>query len=1807
MSRGTLLAGALITMTVATGVAAGQAIAPDLQPGLMPYQSYHGGDIDKINLSNGILNVQIPLISYPQRGGKLKLDFALAFNSKPLVYQKFCTPQIPKGPAPTCNWAWLQFIYGQSDYLAGWRVADMQSISQFGYDEKVPISNGPSTTDYDWIQIQTGDGSIHPSGQISGSTGQITLDGSNFASIGWDPTAGCASTCYILDANGVMYNNTSWTSTIREDSDGNEISNASGNLTDTVGRTIPIFPSPTTTFTSQQAAVCKGSLPVYEISVWQVPGVNGSTQSYTFCYAQVPYLAPNPNQSPFTPQSGNLVELQSVALPNGLSWIFGYDATNGTSTAYGDLTSITFPTGGTISYTYQTIQSTATPAAHTTRWIASRTDNANDGQGAHTWQYAFVLGTSVGGLGQSSQTTTVTDPSLNQTVHTFSNALFNGYETLAQYYNGSSSSGSLLRSVATTYNYLSPSGYFYPAQVMNAFPASQTTTLENGLASVKTWSYCCSISLNQEGATGTYGLPSDEKDYDFASSGTGTLLKEKQTSYEFQTNANYLTANLLNLKASEKTLNGSGAEMSLDSYTYDESGYSGISSGITTQHGSAPFSVRGELTTTTAWLNGGTSPQSHTKWYDTGEVYQSMDPLGHAITYGYSGTYAGSLPTTVSNALGQSTTYTYDINTGQKMLVTDPNSQVTTYSYNDPLGRLTDVLYPDVDPASNAHGESKYKYNDSASPVNFVLTRVMSPTQTMQEEVDVDGFGREWYTKLTTDSQGTTYTEKTYDGLGRLYQEWNPTRCSLPGSTSCTSEPTWGTTTHQYDALSRPIVLTHADGSTQQSAYTGNTVNFYDETSRHWQRISDALGRLTKILEPNSSNTPTLETDYGYDALGNLLRVDQWGGPVNSTGDRIRTFTYDSLSRLLTATNPETGTVTYKYLTSGGALCAGDLSEPCSKIDARSISTTFAYDALNRITGKQASGINYAYAYDTGTNGIGRLTYASNNVNANTQYASYDPMGRLTRQTYWTPSSPNNTSIVVTATYDLAGDVSSITYPDGRVVKQTWDGAEHLQTVTYDNWNGTKIGYNYLSSASYWANGAPQAAIHGNGVADGQRLNNRLQPIGIGPVHIGADGPGTYTGNISLANRVYCYGPAATAAQTASLPCSSLGLANNGNILQILDSLNGNNSQAFSYDNLNRLASFTNGNGAMQQTYSIDAWGNMSQVTPGTVQSNVFFGTNNQITSSGYGYDASGNLTSFNNGISTVAYTYDAEGEMATANNGSATYTYDAEGNRVRKDAGGTWTEYIHFDGQPIAEKNADGTWSDYIYANGQRMARADSFDIRIHMSGTNCSNCGTSPNMFAGTTSLTAANGYVIRAGDLLTWRQYQDGSALGGLFFGLLNSSGTYVDGTSLQDTDHQPILADTTKNTWHVRTVDLSSFAGMKIDLIDPFDSTNAPAGAWDIYYGDITLVSTDGTFIPIYSRSTMNLSLATAPGVSGFSAITEKVADTSPLTTSTYYHGDQIGSARLLTAGTGWPVSSNTFYPYGQGPTSGTNHYLFAGKERDAESGNDYFGARYYGSSMGRFMSPDDFGGHLEDPQTLNKYAYAGNNPLRYTDPSGHDFWQSCKEQSNTCGNQVIGKGTDGKDITQLVSGTTTDGKFSATVITSASLGQAGSGNTANVDGTGVHITTGTGTDSQQSGQGIFIAGTQSADIKGTGTGWDQFNFHIDGNDVAHGGLTTGTATYLGQGGHQGMVNAINSMASGDNIGPFQYPGEDHYNGFHPGATNARFSPGDYPEILNYGPSPHFPVPGAGTSVPNFHIDNGTGPGHVVCAKFGALCY
>ncbi|MFZ0306171.1 MAG: RHS repeat-associated core domain-containing protein [Terracidiphilus sp.] len=122
-------------------------------------------------------------------------------------------------------------------------------------------------------------------------------------------------------------------------------------------------------------------------------------------------------------------------------------------------------------------------------------------------------------------------------------------------------------------------------------------------------------------------------------------------------------------------------------------------------------------------------------------------------------------------------------------------------------------------------------------------------------------------------------------------------------------------------------------------------------------------------------------------------------------------------------------------------------------------------------------------------------------------------------------------------------------------------------------------------------------------------------------------------------------------------------------------------------------------------------------------------------------------------------------------------------------------------------------------------------------------------------------------------------------------------------------------------------------------------------------------------------------------------------------------DALGTRRMQASGMlanlAQPEMDFQSLPYGDGFSQLADQYAdetyddssplhFTGKERDTESGNDYFGARYYASSMGRWMSPDWSAKYepvpyakLDNPQTLNLYAYVQNNPLSRNDPDGHD--------------------------------------------------------------------------------------------------------------------------------------------------------------------------------------------------------------------------
>ncbi len=112
---------------------------------------------------------------------------------------------------------------------------------------------------------------------------------------------------------------------------------------------------------------------------------------------------------------------------------------------------------------------------------------------------------------------------------------------------------------------------------------------------------------------------------------------------------------------------------------------------------------------------------------------------------------------------------------------------------------------------------------------------------------------------------------------------------------------------------------------------------------------------------------------------------------------------------------------------------------------------------------------------------------------------------------------------------------------------------------------------------------------------------------------------------------------------------------------------------------------------------------------------------------------------------------------------------------------------------------------------------------------------------------------------------------------------------------------------------------------------------------------------------------------------------------------YYFSDHLGSASVITNEAGTIVEESQYFPFGaeRAVLNGdTNPYKFTGKERDSETGLDYFGARYYGSTMGRFTSADPISlkqNRLFDPQRLNLYAYCHNNPLTCMDPDGRDGW------------------------------------------------------------------------------------------------------------------------------------------------------------------------------------------------------------------------
>jgi RHS repeat-associated protein len=151
---------------------------------------------------------------------------------------------------------------------------------------------------------------------------------------------------------------------------------------------------------------------------------------------------------------------------------------------------------------------------------------------------------------------------------------------------------------------------------------------------------------------------------------------------------------------------------------------------------------------------------------------------------------------------------------------------------------------------------------------------------------------------------------------------------------------------------------------------------------------------------------------------------------------------------------------------------------------------------------------------------------------------------------------------------------------------------------------------------------------------------------------------------------------------------------------------------------------------------------------------------------------------------------------------------------------------------------------------------------------------------------------------------------------------------------------------------------------------------------------------GLLIAEYTTSTTTPSKEYIYGPAGLLATVES-------STVIYPTPDNLGTPRILTKADKSAQSRHDYMPFGEeiGPIGGrtasgyggsdTLRRKFTGKERDPETGLDYFGPRYYGAFQGRFLSPDSVAGTVNNPQSHNRYAYVLNNPLRLVDPTGNE--------------------------------------------------------------------------------------------------------------------------------------------------------------------------------------------------------------------------
>src|SRR5215813_4410613 len=311
-----------------------QTPPPDLSPatstGVNPYETY-GGERENVNLGTGDLNIQLLLLKLPGRNGQ-DVVVQLAFDSRVWQLHGFFDQNSSEW---NLDWekdgGWASLF----PQLSSSSISITGAVCTGGYILYLPDGSKQS---FPTVHNQCVSNATHkPAPGFDSLIGDSRGVGYSRLSVTHD---GSSATIVLKDGSRLLFSGTTGFTTA-EDSNGNTISYSFGGITDTVGHVVTIN-SNSTGLTSI----------MYKDS-------SGQTQSITFNYSNftiaptfsnpvsvfgiIIVTPPYPNCSPTSPCTWPLIS--SIVLPSGLSWTFQYNA-------WGEVTKITYPTGGYTRYDY---------------------------------------------------------------------------------------------------------------------------------------------------------------------------------------------------------------------------------------------------------------------------------------------------------------------------------------------------------------------------------------------------------------------------------------------------------------------------------------------------------------------------------------------------------------------------------------------------------------------------------------------------------------------------------------------------------------------------------------------------------------------------------------------------------------------------------------------------------------------------------------------------------------------------------------------------------------------------------------------------------------------------------------------------------------------------------------------------------------------------------------------------------------------------------------------------------------------------------------------------------------------------------------------------------------------------------------------------------------------------------------------------------------------------------------------------------------------------------------------------------------